>query len=95
MIQRVIRVRNQLGLHAREAARLVRLTSQFESEIRLCRIHSRDGIDAKSILGILSLAAPCGADLRVIACGIDEEAAIEAIMRLMDRDRIEEDDLER
>lgn len=80
MIKQYIDVTNKLGLHARAAARLVNEAAGFESEIKLCR----DGqeVDAKSIMGIMMLAAAQGARLQVQVSGTDEQAAMESITRL-------------
>jgi phosphocarrier protein len=89
MIQRVVRVENELGLHARAAANLVKLTAQFESDIKLSRCGNNQRIDGKSILGILLLAAAKGTELEVSVDGTDEEAAMDGIIRLF-RDRFGE-----
>ena len=80
--QRVI-IRNRLGLHARTAARLVQTASQFQSAMRLERTDCGLCADAKSILSVLMLAAACGTELRAVAEGTDEEAAIKAVCRLI------------
>jgi phosphocarrier protein len=79
MIQQFVRVENKLGLHARAAARLVRLTSRFHSDIFLSRQGADQEIDAKSILGLLMLAASEGTQLVVSIKGADEVEAGEAI----------------
>lgn len=84
MISRVVRIENELGLHARAAAKLVKLTSQFESEVKLTRLNSRQEIDGKSILGVLLLAAPRGTAIQISVQGQDEEQAMEAIARLVE-----------
>jgi phosphocarrier protein len=89
MIQRVVRVDNELGLHARAAAYLVKLTARFESDIKLSRLSNNQRIDGKSILGILLLAAAKGTELEVTVNGKDEEVAMEGIVRLF-RDRFGE-----
>ena len=71
---------NPLGLHARPAAKLVDCAARYTSEIRL--IHQGQTIDAKSIMSVLMLAAPCGATLEVTADGDDEQAALEALESL-------------
>lgn len=83
MIQRMIRIENELGLHARAAARLVKLTSGFESSVRLAKLNSRQEIDGKSILGILLLAAARGTQIQVSVEGRDEEEAMKAIQDLV------------
>jgi phosphocarrier protein HPr len=82
MIQDVVRVENRMGLHARAAARLVRLASRFSSTIRLSREGSHQGIDAKSILGVLMMAATQGTQVTVSAEGQDEREACQAICDL-------------
>lgn len=84
MIRQVVLVENRLGLHARAAAKLVRLTSRFASEIFLSREGADQKIDAKSILGILMLAASQGTRLVVSARGRDEVEAGEAVRRLFE-----------
>jgi phosphocarrier protein HPr len=77
-----VRIRNRLGLHARAAARFVQEANRFQSRIMV----TRDGrtMDGKSILGILLLAASHGTRLTVGAEGDDEEAAVEALSRLVE-----------
>jgi phosphocarrier protein HPr len=83
MISRIVRVENQLGLHARAAAKLVKLASEFQSEVRISRVNGQQRTDGKSILGILLLAAGNGTELEVVVEGSDEERAIEEIVRLI------------
>ena len=71
---------NPLGLHARPAAKLVDCAARYTSEIRLT--HQGQTIDAKSIMSVLMLAAPCGAILEVSLDGNDEQAAMEALEAL-------------
>jgi phosphocarrier protein len=75
-------VSNSLGLHARAAARFVHLASRFTSHIRV----SRDArmMDGKSIMGILLLAAAKGSLLTISAEGLDEAAAVEALVELVE-----------
>jgi phosphocarrier protein len=75
-------VSNSLGLHARAAARFVHLASRFTSHIRV----SRDArmMDGKSIMGILLLAAAKGSMLTISAEGLDEAAAVEALVELVE-----------
>ncbi len=83
MIRRTLRIKSELGLHARAAARLVKLTSQFESDIRLSRLNVEEQVDAKSILGILLLAAAKGTEIQVMTDGEDEKVAMEAVVQLV------------
>lgn len=73
-------ITNKLGLHARAAAKLVHIASEFECEIYIGTDHEE--VNAKSILGILTLAASKGTPLNVRAEGADEEAAVRAIAAL-------------
>ena len=86
MIERKLLIRAPLGLHARAAAKLVRLASGFQSQVRLRRVDGPGGMeasaDAKSILSVLMLAASHGVELHASAEGSDEEAAMNAIAQL-------------
>ncbi len=82
MTRHTVLVENRLGLHARAAAKLVRLASRFESEIHLSREGAQEQIDAKSILGVLMLGASAGTRLVIAIDGRDEAEAGEAIRRL-------------
>lgn len=82
MIQRTLLVRARLGLHARAAAKVVRLAQSFDSTMELHRSDNGATADAKSILSVLMLAAGRGTELNATAKGIDEEAAISALDKL-------------
>jgi phosphocarrier protein len=84
MIRQSVLISNTLGLHARAAAKLVRLASGFSSEIHLSREDANQQIDSKSILGILMLAASKGTRLVVSIEGEDEAEAGEAIRRFFE-----------
>ena len=84
MIRHFVLVENQLGLHARAAAKLVRLASRFSSEVHLSREDANQAIDSKSILGILMLAASQGTRLVMTIEGQDEADAGDAIRRLFE-----------
>jgi len=84
MVEITVAVRNELGLHARAAARLVRTATRFQSSVRLERIDGSASADAKSILNVLMLAASGGTTLRAIAEGHDEVAAIAALSGLFE-----------
>jgi phosphocarrier protein len=75
-----VMITNKLGLHARAAAKLVHTASVFESEIYVGTEHEE--VNAKSILGILTLAATKGTPLNVRADGADEAEAVRAIVQL-------------
>ncbi len=80
MTQQQVMITNKLGLHARAAAKLVHTASVFQSQIFVGTDHEE--VNAKSILGILTLAATKGTPLNVRAEGVDEEAAVQAIVEL-------------
>jgi len=82
-VTRVVQVVNPLGLHARAAARFVRLASQYTASIRVAR-GARE-LDGKSILGLLLLSAARGSQLTVAADGEDAEAAVAALCALVER----------
>ena len=81
MTNRSVTVVNQLGLHARAAARFVQLASRYKSQVRV----SRDAkmMDGKSIMGILLLAAARGTAITISAEGPDEESAVGALVQLV------------
>ena len=72
---------NRLGLHARAAAKLTQLASAFQSEIWLTRNERR--VNAKSIMGVMMLAAGQGAKVLIEAEGADADAAIQALVQLI------------
>ena len=81
MIERDATIVNQEGLHARPAARMVRLASQFSSEIEIAK--DGFGVNGKSIMGVMMLAAECGSSITIRADGPDAEEAVEALARLV------------
>ncbi len=83
MIRKTLRIESELGLHARAAAKLVKLASQFKSDVKLSRLNSQQQVDAKSILGILLLAASQGTEIEVMTDGSDEKRAMEAVVQLV------------
>ncbi|PLX79056.1 MAG: HPr family phosphocarrier protein [Desulfuromonas sp.] len=82
MISQDLKIINRLGLHARAAAQLVKVANQFTSEIEV----EKDGesVNAKSIMGILMLAAVCGTEITVKIDGADAEQAMAAITELVE-----------
>ena len=83
MITRDLDIINKLGLHARAAAKLVKLSSSFQSSIDIEKEGQR--VNSKSIMGVMMLAASCGSSVTVRAEGDDEQAAIDAITDLINR----------
>ena len=79
MVERTLLIRGRLGLHARAAAKLVRLANGFQSQVLLRRLDGGVTADAKSILSVLMLAASQGTELQVSADGVDEETTLSAI----------------
>jgi len=81
MIDRKLEITNQLGLHARAAAKLVTTASRHESKVEIEKDNRR--VDAKSIMAVMMLAASCGTQVTIYAHGEDELEAIEAITKLI------------
>ena len=81
MVERTVQILNKNGLHARPAAESVKLAAKYRSEITI----SRDGteVNGKSIMGVMMLAAECGASIVLRADGEDAEQAIDAIATLI------------
>ena len=82
MIEIELTIKNRSGLHTRPAASLVKLASRYKSDVQL----SRDGftINAKSIIGVMTLAAEMGSVLQLIVEGPDEMQTAEEIKALFD-----------
>ena len=83
LAERVVRIVNQLGLHARPSAEFVKLAGQFHADISLSKDDMQ--VNGKSIMGVMTLAAECGADLTIRAEGADAEAAAGALADLVNR----------
>lgn len=81
MISREFRIGNKLGLHARPSAQLTQVAGRFASEVFIAKNGRR--VNAKSIMGVMMLAAGPGSTVTVDAEGPDEEQAIEAIGELI------------
>ena len=82
MIKRSITVTNQLGLHARASAKLSKLAGGFASDVHLSRKGRR--VNAKSIMGVMMLAAGVGSEVEIDTDGPDEQAAMDALVTLFE-----------
>jgi phosphocarrier protein len=78
-----VKISNKYGLHARASTRLAEVAKKFESSIRLSRVETNEEVDAKSILGILTLGAEKGQILRIRASGQDAEQAVAALVEVV------------
>ena len=81
MTTQEVTVVNQLGMHARAAAKFVHLATRYEARVRVAR--DRREIDGKSIMGILLLAAARGSTITISADGSDERDAVNALVALV------------
>ena len=81
MIKQSVTISNKLGLHARASAKLTKLAGSFKCEVHLARGERR--INAKSIMGVMMLAAGLGSEVVVETDGADERAAIDALVALV------------
>ena len=86
---RTVEIVNKKGLHARASAKFVKLAANFDAEVRV----SKDGqtVDARSIMGLMMLAAAIGSSIDIEAEGAEAEAAVEALVRLV-ASKFEEDE---
>ena len=82
MIKSSISISNKLGLHARASAKLTKLASSFKSDIHVSRNGRR--VNAKSIMGVMMLAAGMGSEVEIEADGADEQQAIDALRGLIE-----------
>lgn len=83
MPEREVTIINKLGLHARAAAKLVTLASEYESDIQVAK-GDRE-VSGKSIMGVMMLAAAKGSRVRLIAEGPDADAALDSLEALVNR----------
>ena len=81
MTRTEIEIINKLGLHARASAKLTQLATGFESEVWMEKGSRR--VNAKSIMGVMMLAAEKGAKVIVETAGSDEQAAMDALLKLI------------
>ena len=81
MTSESVRVVNQLGMHARAAAKFVHLAARYEARVRVAR-EARE-MDGKSIMGLLLLAAARGTTITISADGADEREALEGLCALV------------
>jgi phosphocarrier protein HPr len=82
MMKATVRINNKLGLHARASAKLSKLAGSFRSDVFLSRNGRR--VNAKSIMGVMMLAAGLGSEIEVETAGDDEDAAMTALRALID-----------
>ncbi len=80
-MQQEVLIINKLGLHARASAKLTQLAGSFKCEVMLSRNNRR--VNAKSIMGVMMLAAAKGSTISIETLGADESAAMEAILALI------------
>ena len=87
-VTRTVEIVNERGLHARASAKFVKLASEFDAEVTV----TRDGasVDARSIMGVMMLAAGPGCCIEIAADGPDAQAAVDALSELI-ASRFEED----
>jgi phosphocarrier protein len=82
VIRTTITISNKLGLHARASAKLTKLAGSFRSDVHLSRNDRR--INAKSIMGVMMLAAGAGTEIQIETEGEDAQAAMDAIRALIE-----------
>jgi phosphocarrier protein len=81
MLKATVTINNKLGLHARASAKLTKLAGSFACDVHMSRNGRR--INAKSIMGVMMLAAGLGSEVEIETDGIDEEHALQAIVTLI------------
>ena len=84
MVQKLVRVNLKTGLHARPAALFVQEANRYSSDIFIQKEDKK--VNAKSIMGIMSLAINSGAEITIIAEGKDEEQALNKLIELVSKD---------
>lgn len=89
MAERTITIVNKLGLHARAAAKLVQTAARYKSEVKISRVDEGAGaqateVNAKSIMGVLMLAAAKGTKIKLSVEGEDAQSAVDALAELIE-----------
>ena len=82
MITKVVTVKNSVGLHARPATFFIQKANSYKSSVWVEKDERR--VNAKSLLGVLSMGIVCGTDITLIADGIDEAEALEGLSQLIE-----------
>jgi len=82
MIEQIVTIANRAGIHARPAALLVQTTKNFSCNIYFEK--GNDRINAKSIMGVITLGAAFGTEIKIIAEGEDEQEAVKSLVRLFE-----------
>lgn len=82
MLSSDVTISNKLGLHARASAKLTQLAGKYQSQVWISRNDRR--VNAKSIMGVMMLAAGKGSSVKLETDGPDEDAALDAILALID-----------
>ena len=77
-----VTVKNQVGLHARPATFFIQKANEFKSSVWVEKEERR--VNARSLLGVLSLGIVGGTTIRIIADGVDEQAAVDSLVKLVD-----------
>lgn len=80
-MEKIITIKSTAGLHAQIAAKMVQTASKYDVDIKL--VYANVTIDAKSILGLMSLAVPAGENIKLVAIGDKAEKAIEDIEKIL------------
>ena len=88
MYSQEVKVQNQVGLHARPATFFIQKANEFKSSIWVEKEERR--VNAKSLLGVLSLGIVGGVDIRIIEDGADENTAVDTLVKLVDSGFVEQ-----
>lgn len=83
MLEKLLTIKNRLGLHARPAALFAQTASRYQSAVKVCKDDLE--VNGKSVMGLMMLAAEQGSKLRIIVEGQDETLALDDIEKLFNR----------
>lgn len=84
MVKKIVTVKNEAGLHARPSSALVKTASKYDSDFYISMYGYK--VNGKSILGVMTLAAECGAEMELILEGRDEKEALDEISQLFENE---------
>ena len=90
MIDKIVIIKSDRGIHLRHASEIVKATAKFKSKIKLMKIEGKfnvgNRVDAKSIMGIVAIAMEKGSKVLIEASGVDERKALEYISEILEND---------
>ncbi len=89
VVEKQVKIKNEMGIHARPSALIVKTAKAFKSDVWL--VYEGKKVNARRVMDVLTLAAPKGSVLTVIADGEDEQEALDAMVELIEERKFDEE----